>query len=45
MFIDLKVYFHPIPLFHTRMGKVEKRSNMSLIKVVDLFIIFDEKFV
>ena len=27
------------------MGKVEKLSNMSLIKVVDFFIKFDKKFV
>ena len=27
------------------MGKVEKLSNMSLIKVFDFFIIFDKKFV
>ena len=28
-----------------RVSKVKKLSNMSLIKVVDFFIIFDKKFV
>ena len=30
---------------YSRVGKVEKLSNMSLIKVVDFWIIFDKKFV
>ena len=29
----------------TRVGKVEKLSNMSLIKVLDFFISFDKMFV
>ena len=30
---------------YTRVGKVEKWSNMSIIKVVDFFIIFDKNLV
>ena len=30
---------------HSKASKVEKLSNMSLIKVVDFFLIFDKKFV
>ena len=33
------------PKINSRVGKVKKLSNLALIKVVDFFIKFDERFV